>query len=47
MTHQHTEAKYFPLKNEEPSRNLETHGTKLHVLRNPRVPRKPCWRALV
>ena len=22
------------------------HGTPLHVLRNPTVPRKPCWKAL-
>jgi len=40
MTHQHTEAKIISPKNEKLSRN------PLHVLRNPRVPRNPCWRAL-
>jgi len=43
-TGHYTEVKNkFSLKNEEPSRSLhgtlETHGSPLHVLRN------PCWRA--
>jgi len=41
MMHQQTEAKnHFPQKTRNP------HGTPLHVLRNPRVSRNPCWRAL-
>jgi len=42
MTHQHTEAKnHFPYNTRNPNGTLETHGTPLHVLRN------PCCRALV
>jgi len=26
--------------------SLKTHVTPLHVLRNTRVPRNPCWRIL-
>jgi len=48
MTHQHTEAKnHFPQKTSNPHGTLETHGTPLHVLWRPRVPRNPCWRVLV
>jgi len=43
MTHQHTEARIiYP----EKGGTLKTHGTPLHVLRNNRVPRNPCWRIL-
>jgi len=47
MTHQHIEAKnHFPLKTRNSHGTVETHGTPLHVLRNPTVPQNPCWRAL-
>jgi len=41
MTHQHTEAKIISLK-----KTRNPHRTQLHVCRNSRVPRNPCWRAL-
>jgi len=42
MTHQHTE-----VRNHFPSKTRNPHGTPTHVLCNPRVPRNPCWRALI
>jgi len=48
MTHQHTEARNHlsQKKTRKPHGTLKTHVTALHVLRNTRVPRKPCWRIL-
>jgi len=44
MTHQHTEARnHFPYKKRG---TFKTQVTPLHVLRNTRVPRNPCWRIL-
>jgi len=42
MTNQHTEARnHFPYKTKNPHGILKTHGTPLHVVRN------PCWKALI
>jgi len=47
MTHQHTEARnQFPEETRNPHGTPKTHVTPLHVLRNTRVPRNPCWRIL-
>jgi len=41
MAHQHTEA-----RNHFPYNTKHVDETPLHVLRNPGVPRNPCWRTL-
>jgi len=42
MSHQRAEAgNHFPWKSRNPHGTLKSHGTSLHVLRN------PCWRALL
>jgi len=48
MTHQHTEVRNnFPLKKTtNPHGILKPRVTTLHVLRNTRAPRNPCWRIL-
>jgi len=47
MTHQHIEAKIIsPKETRNRHGSLKTHVTPLHVLRNARVPRRPCWRIL-
>jgi len=48
MTHQLTEARnHLPYKTRNPHGTVKTHGTPRHILRNTRVPRNPCWRALL
>jgi len=45
--HQYMVARnHFPSKTRSPHGTLKTHWAPLHVLRNPRVPRNTCWRAL-
>jgi len=47
MTYQHTEARnHSPKKTRNPHGTLKAHVTPLHVLRNSRFPRNPCWRIL-
>jgi len=42
MTHQHTES-----RNHFPNKTKHVDWTPLHVLRNPVVPRNPCWRTMI
>jgi len=47
MTHQHAEVRnHFPLKTGNPHGTHKIHVTPLHVLRNTKVSRNPCWRIL-